>query len=420
MLQSSYRRCLVASLALFALMASGCTIDSQAGSGPAATPQAAVKAFLRALGDADAGSLIATLDPAEVALVAPSLESDFSETFAPLEQLAPADLFEAVLQDLLDELGATVTGLDDEAPVYETVFPDDRGRGEGENYARVTPNGLRIAYDRTADHEEVVVVLGRRLQALDPAVHRLELRGSGQGATAWHLDEDGLPVDAYNLSDGATSFVTVERDGRWHVSLRSPALGTMMPMIPPLAAQRAPLARLGEPASTTPIDGFATVAVALDGGTKVAMTRSTWVAVAHLSFDQPTSFITHHESELTTSAPQQRQAWAVVFDNQYDVAFPALGAITRSDLRIDVFDVEPGEVLDGYVGEIGADGRPQLFRWEWTSEHLDVSGADHVKLVSGNGNTVVMLDASNGTGEDWGNIVAVWGEPGATFEFSLS
>lgn len=414
------RHSLVLAYALIALVAAGCTTSSIAQRSEATTPQEAVEAFLRAFNDADATALIATLDPAEAEALSQELQRDFDETFEPLGRPAPEDLLKASFQDLLDELGATATGLEDDAPIYETTLLEQTGRQPSDPYASVFLNGLKVAYDRTVDTDEVLVVVGRRVQAPDPSVHSLELRYSSQGSTAWHLGEDGLPIDAYNLQgDDRPAFFTVERDGSWYVSLRSDALSLIFPEVQPLAVATAPVARFGEPVTATPSDGFSAVAASLDGGTKTALTRSSWVSVARLTFDESVSFVTHHHSERETSRPLEDNAWAVIFDDQYDVAFPAIGAITKADVRVELLDAELGEIVDGYVGEIGPDGRPQLFRWEWTSSGLKVSGANHLKLTSGNGNTAVILDAANGTGEAWGDIVVVWGEPGSTFEFSV-
>jgi len=264
-------------------------------------------------------------------------------------------------------------------------------------------------------------------------------RACAEDGLAELVDQLGSDVDPGDLIPDMTGLVVVERNGRWYLdvfgtsgflldqvadvaqALNDDAEATATANFAGFFFTPGPIARQGSPATTQATTGTAGVGLDIEGYSQLNNGFSSFtIAVARVATDQSGTFVTG--SDLALSG----EDWVVVYtdDPGTDTAeLPAIGARTDGELDVELFEATVTEMgVDGFSGQLGGQGRPQVFFFSPDVNDLEVqvtgANAELVKRWQSNG--VVYNDPSNFAGfASDGDFLVVTGEPNAVFSVML-
>ena len=240
-------------------------------------------------------------------------------------------------------------------------------------------------------------------------------------------------------------FVVVERNGRWfldplgtvgflsdQVSEASAGLlddlnAESNPLSEQLLFVQGPVARQGQPATATAEAGQLGIALDLSAYPTVRDEfDEVHVAAVRLS---GTGDLLSRYGELT---PIQDNEWIVAFDDvdngQRDKALtlPAVAALTDGSVTAELFEIQVTEVgIDGFSGQLGAEGRPQIFTFtdEATAYDIIIEGAGSVSYWSYETPGTSLDNELNDPGSfayvGGSLLTVVKGEPGAPFTIRI-
>lgn len=253
---------------------------------------------------------------------------------------------------------------------------------------------------------------------------------------------DNFDDPAGFLPDEA-GIVVVERNGRWYFD----ALGTYgyyidqasdalvnvygaldveearneLDQFATFAIFEAPIAREGSPATHVG-DGSGNAGVALDlSGYETIDDRfgSRHIAVARVLSDADGSFVTYGNVQLTG------EDWIVVHQgtDDNDGELPAIAARTDGELDVELVPVVVTEIgADGFTGQIGGEGRPQVFTFspELKEDAFKISGADAQSVFYWESSGPVYPERFTSSSAVNDSFIIVTGEPGATFDIAIA
>lgn len=238
-----------------------------------------------------------------------------------------------------------------------------------------------------------------------------------------------------------TGMVVIERNGRWYLD----PLGTMgfiteqiaeasVALSEELQTQldddgfsrifivEGPIARLGAPASRTALSGEVGVAIDVSDYQTIGErdTRGEFhVATALVRTTERADFINY------PPLPASGEDWVVVYDRaDSDSEIPAIGALTEGSLDVELFDVQVTAVgVDGFSGQLGGQGRPQIFTFSDEAQQFDITieGAGFEDVYRWDSNGVVIPDDSLvfSSFAGGGEFTVVYGQPGAVFSINV-
>jgi len=378
-------------------------VDSQTGG--AESPEAVVQEMFTSLETLDYESIIELTDP---------FGTPYLHDYQPL------------IDSQVDQ-GARQEAVQDAALRFDDL---ELGVSEWEGRTLVTTNDIRA----TANGGSLLVDTNNWcVTAQDEFDSSRVCLEEGIRELLFELDSDMNPRDFIPEEAG---FVVVERNGRWYLD----PLGTMgfyadqiaeigMALTEDLPGNptsefgeffvfEGPIARQGAPATAQAVSGSAAVAVDLTDYPTVGSDFSEFhVAVARVVTDAPGTFVGYDEVPLTG------EDWIVVFDStEADQETAAVAANTGGSVDVELFEVQVTEVgVDGYSGQLGGQGRPQVFVFSPDTEDADIviegASADSVRPWERNG-VVLPRDRSSSFINSSGFTV-VYGEPGATFTLDV-
>lgn len=203
----------------------GWRLLSAGSSTGADSPQAAVQQLIDSLSEADPVGLVEIVDPYEIDTFYGSFVP-FIETFEDAVDLIEDEALAAGLDQeeivdaygrLFETLDINVTGSDGESPSYTVEELDDDGR-----IARVIFDSIQISINNAAEPDRALIFAGGgEVGAFDAAA----LDGASLALTTVNDDiivtataPDGEETREV-LDDAPLQLVTVERDGRWYLSI---------------------------------------------------------------------------------------------------------------------------------------------------------------------------------------------------------
>jgi len=275
--------------------------------------------------------------------------------------------------------------------------------------------------------------------------------------TTWCLTiEDDLSSDNVCLEDGIsellfaidsdldprdfipeeTGFIVIERNGRWYLD----PLGTMgfyadqfaetgaaitdefggspVTELGNLFIVQGPIARQDSPAIAQAESGSAGVALDLSGYPQISGDFADFhVAVARVVTDQPGTFVSFD------SVPLTGEDWVVAYESVgTDIEIPAIAANTDGSLDVELFEVQVIEVgLDGFTGQFGGQGRPQVlvFSEDTFGADITVDGASADTVFGWESNGVVVNRPDDSFYIGGGAFTVIYGEPGASFSINV-
>ena len=250
------------------------------------------------------------------------------------------------------------------------------------------------------------------------------------------LREIDSEIDPRDFIPEETGFVVIERNDRWYLD----ALGTMGYYADQIAeiglaltdeldgnlatevgdffVAEGPIARANMPAVRQAESGSVGIAVDLSDYPTVGDQFSDYhVAVARVITNEPGSFVSYANVPLTG------EDWVVVYDStESDVEIPAIAASTNGSLDVELFEVQITEVgPDGFTGQLGGQGRPQVFTFSEATHGLDITvdGATAETIYGYESNGVVLNRNRGGFSIGGGPFTVINGAPGATFTIAV-
>ena len=370
---------------------------------------------------------------------AESAEAVVNEFFDSIEQLdyeAIIDLIDPLATPYLHDYQPLISSQVDEADRQQAVRDAslrfdtiELGLSEWEGRTLVTIGDVRASVDggnfdldTTSWCATFEDEFGRDRACLEDAIADL----------LFELDSNEDPRD---FIPEQTGIIVVERNGRWYldplgtmgfyadqlaeVSLAisdefegnvATEVGDFFVVEGPVASQNMPAVHEGE-------SGAAGVALDLSDYPTVSGDFNEFhVAVARVVTNEPGTFVSYDDVPLTG------EDWIVAFDPlDGDIGNPAIAASTNGSLDVELFEVQVGEIgPDGVTGQLGGQGRPQVFTVNVDTFNSDVriEGAS-ADTIFGWENAGIVL---NRPGRDFigdGAFVVVYGEPGAPFTITV-
>ncbi len=197
-------------------------LSGGSGSTGADSPQAAVQQLFDSITDADPVGFIEVVDPLEIDTFYGSFKP-FIETLdgivddnaieSPRSQEQVGEAYER----LFETLDINVTGSDGEAPTYTVEELGDSGR-----IAKVQFDSLEVSINRVGEPDRALIFAGGgEVGALDVSAvdgAGLELRTVNDDIIVTAIEPDGDETREV-IEDVPLQLVTVERDGRWYLSM---------------------------------------------------------------------------------------------------------------------------------------------------------------------------------------------------------
>lgn len=217
----SSRRGLILGLGALVLIAGLCflgfrLLNGSSSAGGASSPEAAIDQLIASVNERDAVGFVDVFDPDEFEAwfgsFAPAI-ANFDDVDADDE--ATNDLANAY-QSIFDSFDYTLTGPGGDAMTYSVEVLDDNGR-----ISRVRIDGLDFELKLAEVENTLIVGLGGSATALDLSSvdgTRIELRDERSGLAA-RLLVPGEPAEEEFGPDAHVDLITVQKDGKWFVSM---------------------------------------------------------------------------------------------------------------------------------------------------------------------------------------------------------
>jgi len=382
-------------------------VDTQTGG--AESPEALVQAFFDSAEDLDYERIIELIDP----LATPYLHD--------YQALIDSEIDDRDRRDAAQELGLSFDDLELDVSEWEgrtlVTLGDVGGRFDGGAFDIDTATWCGTFSD---DFESVDGCLTDAIDEL--------------------LFEIGSREDPASFIPEQTGFVVVQRNGRWYMD----ALGTMgfytdqlseatvrltneletsaFAEVGDIFFAEGPIARQGVPRTAQAIQGAAGVALDL---TDYPVVQSDFqdfhVAVARVGSTSSGTFVSRDDVELTG------EDWIVAYQatgsGDQEFVLPAVAITTAGDIDVELFEVAVTNVgLDGYTGQLGGQGRPQIFVFSDEAENVDITidGALADVISDFDSSNVSLPDPFGREFISSGAFAVVYGEPGATFTITVA